>query len=146
MHAYNLVRTTVALDSEVRDRLVGLKQRWGLASVEDVLTRLLDGAPQSAAALYQARRREVDAVLKRHSISKLIAFGSRARGDARPDSDLDLAAALPRGVDLFDVVHIREDLEEAFGVRVDVVSLVNLRPRLKAQVAKEGVVLFERQG
>lgn len=32
----------------------------------------------------------------RHGVRKLVAFGSRARGDARPDSDLDLAAAFPK--------------------------------------------------
>ena len=102
---------------------------------------MLDGAPQTAAALYAAHKEDVDAVLARYGVRKLVAFGSRARGSGRPDSDLDLAGQLPRGADLFDVVRLKEDLETAFGTPIDFVPLSGARPRLRARIAKEGVTL-----
>lgn len=135
------MRTTVALDARTRDKLVELRRRWGLASVEAVIDQLLDGPPRTAQALYEARKTSVNAALYRHDVRRLVAFGSRARGDGRPDSDLDLAVTLPRTADLFDLVHIKEDLSAAFGVPVDVVSTASASARLKARIAREGVVL-----
>jgi predicted nucleotidyltransferase len=55
-------------------------------------------------------------------------FGSRARGDHRPDSDLDLLVEFEKGADFFDLIHIEEYLEELLGVRVEVCSVRGLRP------------------
>lgn len=109
--------------------------------VEDVIHRLLEGSPATAQALYGARKKEVDATLRRHKIRKLVAFGSRATGTATPDSDLDLAALLSSDATLFDLVHIQHELSEAFGVHVDVVSLRGLAGRIKQEVDRDGVVL-----
>lgn len=138
-----IMRTTVAMDTSTRDRLLALKSAWGARSIEDVIERLVNGAPAGARALYAERKREVDAVLRRHRVRRVVAFGSRARGDARPDSDLDLVVTLPAGASLFDLGRLREDLEEAFGLPVDVVSARALEGRLKRHVQAEGVVLVE---
>lgn len=135
------MRTTMAMDSALRDRLMGLKATWHAPSLEAVVQRLVDGSPASALALYRARQTKVDAVLRRHGIRRLIAFGSRARGDARPDSDLDLAAELPPTMSLFDLGGLQADLEDAFGLPVDIVSLRAPRPRLAAAIARDGVTL-----
>lgn len=135
------MRTTIALDSGVRDRLADLKRAWKLRSLEEVLQRLLEGGPQGAKALYEHRRQAVDKVLSKYQVRRLVAFGSRARGDARPDSDLDLVAALPPEADLFDMVHLKDDLEEAFGLEVNLVSAGGLKGRLKEHVQEDGVVL-----
>lgn len=135
------MRTTVAIDASTRDRLLALKRQWRLATIEAVMQRLLDGGPQAAPAIYQARRGAVDRVLQQHGVHRLIAFGSRARGDARPDSDLDLAVELPPAKDLFDLAILRDELEDAFGLPVHLVSLRGLRPRLRERIRKEGVLL-----
>lgn len=134
------MRTTIALDGASRDRLAELKRRWGCASLEEVVERLLEGPARSARSLYEENKRAVDAVLRRHRIRRLVAFGSRARGEARPDSDLDLAAAVPRSADLFDLVHIQDELGQAFGVPVDLVTLQGARGRVGRAIEK-GVVL-----
>lgn len=141
MHAYTRVRTSVALDAKTRDKLVELRRRWDLPSVQAVIEQLLAGPPSTARALYDGRKAAVDLVLSKHGVRRLVAFGSRARGEGRPDSDLDLAVTLPRTADLFDMVHLKEDLEEAFGIPVDIVSLASAPPRLKERIAREGVTL-----
>jgi len=136
------MRTTLAVTTTTRDRLLRLKQAWGVASVDDVLARFLDGAPLGAKALYAANQVAVDAVLRQHRVSRLVAFGSRARGDARPDSDLDVVVTLPDDADLFDLVDVQDALSTAFGVPVHATTPQALRQRLKANVDQDGVVLF----
>jgi predicted nucleotidyltransferase len=135
------MRTTITLSPATRDRILGLKRLLGARSAEAAILKLLDGAPLGAKALYLRRQKEVDAVLRKHRVHGLVAFGSRARGDARPDSDLDLVGRLPKGADLLDLAHLQEDLAEAFGVPVDFVSEGGLRGRLKEHVERDGVTL-----
>lgn len=135
------MRTTITLSPATRDRILGLKRLLKVRSAEAVVLKLLDGAPLGAKALYGEHKAAVDAVLRRHKVRNLTAFGSRARGDARPDSDLDLVGRLPKGADLLDLAHVQEELAEAFGVPVDFVSEGGLRGRLKEHVERDGVTL-----
>jgi predicted nucleotidyltransferase len=64
-------------------------------------------------------------------------FGSRARGDARPDSDLDLLVCFESGRSLLDLVGMKRALEELLGIRVDVVSERGLSPYLRDSVLAE---------
>ncbi len=82
----------------------------------------------------------VRAVLSSRSDVKLaIAFGSRARGQERTDSDLDLAVLAP-GADLLD---LRAALTRAAGVEVDVVNLENATIPLLEAVVRDGETLYE---
>ncbi len=64
-------------------------------------------------------------------------FGSRARGEARPDSDLDLLVTLEPGRSLLDLVAIKQDLEDLLRLPVDVVTENGLSPYLRARVLAE---------
>ncbi len=72
----------------------------------------------------------------------LVLFGSRARGDARPDSDWDIAVLLGPGVPSKDHLEIRlrlmEDASAVVSGPVDVVILDDASPGLRFQVAREG--------
>lgn len=136
-----MARTTIALSPATRDKLLDLKRKWRLKATEDVIVKLLGGQPFGAKALYERNKKAVDAVLRRHRVRNLVAFGSRARGDARPDSDLDLVGRLPKGSDLVDQAQVQEDLAEAFGIPVDFVSEGGLRGRLRQMVERDGVPL-----
>jgi hypothetical protein len=56
-------------------------------------------------------------------------FGSTARGESGPDSDVDLLVDFEPGRSLLDLAGLQLDLEAAPGCRVDVVSGRGLRPR-----------------
>jgi uncharacterized protein len=64
-------------------------------------------------------------------------FGSRARGDARPDSDLDLLVRFEKGRSLLDLVGLKLELEDLLGIKVDVVSERGLSPYIRERVLAE---------
>lgn len=66
-------------------------------------------------------------------------FGSVARDEAGPDSDIDVLIELDRPLDLFDLGRIQIRLEEILEQRVDLVMPDTLRPRLRASVLDEAV-------
>src|SRR5690606_41738757 len=63
---------------------------------------------------------EILRVASMHGATDVRVFGSRARGDAREDSDLDLLVTLEEGRGLLDLVAIKQDLEDALRLHVDV--------------------------
>ena len=68
-------------------------------------------------------------------------FGSVARGDARPDSDIDILVDMEPGRSLFDLGGLLSDLQRLLEVDVDVVTEKGLRPRIRAEVLREAVPL-----
>lgn len=78
-------------------------------------------------------------------IARVHLYGSRARGDYRPDSDIDLAVEAP-GMTFGDFLLLRAkigDLPMIF--KVDLVHLENLdKPAMREKIAAEAVSFYER--
>jgi len=73
-----------------------------------------------------------------------VLFGSTARGQARPKSDVDLGILLdPYSAQLR--FRVEADLGRAAGRPVDVVLLDDAPPLLRFEIAREGVLLFQRE-
>jgi uncharacterized protein len=75
------------------------------------------------------RRAEILGVARKRRAHRIAVFGSVARGDARPGSDVDLLVDFEPGASLLDHVGLFQDLEELLGVGVDVVTRSALKPR-----------------
>ena len=56
-------------------------------------------------------------------------FGSVARGDDTPDSDIDFLVEFEQGSSLFDLMDLQEALAALLGAPVDVVSVGGLKDR-----------------
>lgn len=67
-------------------------------------------------------------------------FGSVARGEETPTSDIDFLVEFEPGSSLFDLLHISEELEALLGVPVDVVSAGGLKDR-DDHIRREAVLL-----
>lgn len=84
---------------------------------------------------------EIIALAKKHSIEKVILFGSRARGDYHRASDIDLA------VSGGNIVEFTLDLEELTSTLLtyDVVDMnKNLQAKFRKSIEKEGKFLYEK--
>ncbi len=88
-------------------------------------------------------RERVAEVCRRYGVVELAVFGSRARGDGDPSSDLDLLYTLAPGRHLgFSINRLEDELADAFGCRVDLVSKEALHPLIRGHVLAESRVLY----
>ncbi|MFY9233036.1 MAG: nucleotidyltransferase family protein [Fimbriimonadaceae bacterium] len=77
-----------------------------------------------------------------YGVSRLWIFGSRARGDQSSTSDIDILVEFSRrGFSLFDFASLNLCLEDALGMKVDLVERDALRPELQPFVLPEAVAV-----
>jgi uncharacterized protein len=77
--------------------------------------------------------------LKQFGVKSLAIFGSVARDEARPDSDIDILVEFGQTVGLFEFVRLKEYLEQLLGCTVDLVTPDALRPQMRDRVLQEAV-------
>ena len=81
--------------------------------------------------------------LRARGVSHMALFGSRARGDARQDSDVYLMIEVDDpGFSLIDLAGIQQDLSEAIGLPVQITMRRSLSERLAEAIRNETVELF----
>jgi uncharacterized protein len=87
------------------------------------------------------RRHDLVAAAAARGVSGLRVFGSVARGEDRPDSDVDLLAQLPPGMSLFGLARLQAELEGIVGARVDLVPAADLKPEVRERAGRDLVAL-----
>ncbi len=93
-----------------------------------------------ARELRRHRGRLLDAARAR-GVRKVRVFGSLARGEAGPASDVDLLVELAPGRTLLDLVGFRREAEDILGQSVDVATADMLKERIRAEVLAEALTL-----
>jgi hypothetical protein len=91
--------------------------------------------------LVKAKRKEILEMAARHGAKRIRIFGSVARREARPDSDVDFLVDLEPGRSLFDLGGLLMDLQDLLGRKVDVVTEKGLHRYIRDRVLKEAVPL-----
>ena len=86
----------------------------------------------------------IEEVCRRYSVQELSVFGSTARGDFRPESDIDLLVDFAPGakVGLWEFGHLERELQSLFGRKVDLVSKHGLKPRVRRSVLQDAKILY----
>lgn len=90
------------------------------------------------------RLRENESILRARGVTHAALFGSRARGDNRPDSDTDIMIEVdPEAViSVYDYVGLKEFIASLFDGRVDVVSRDGLKPYVRPAATADAVYAF----
>ena len=78
-------------------------------------------------------------------VRRVYLFGSRARGQGRPDSDVDLILDTMPDFSLMDLASFKNKVEELLGVAVDVASERSLLPPVRAEARRDRVLIHEQE-
>lgn len=91
-----------------------------------------------------ARLRECAAAVRARGVTSLYLFGSIARNQAGPDSDIDLFVDYDpaQHFSLVDLVAVQHLLEERIAARIDVTTRDSLHPRLRDAIERSAVRVF----
>jgi hypothetical protein len=95
----------------------------------------------STLEMLQSKREAILGLAAEHGAQRVRLFGSVARGDASPLSDVDLLVEMEEGRSLLDLVAFWQDMEELLGRRVDVITDGGVSPHLRDQIYAEAVPL-----
>lgn len=93
--------------------------------------------------LLEEKRGAVMALAARHGAHDVRVFGSVARGEPTPESDIDLLVKMEEGRSLLDLSALVLDLRGLLGIRVDVVSEDGLYWLLRRKILKEASLMKE---
>lgn len=91
--------------------------------------------------LLQSKRTQILQIAELHGAQEVRVFGSVARGEARPDSDIDFLVNMEGGRSLLDLIELGQDLEELLHRKVDVLTDGGLSPHLEQRIHAEAVPL-----
>lgn len=83
--------------------------------------------------------------LRKRGVKRLYLFGSTARGEAGPGSDVDLIIHIDyeshEKFGLFDFIRVKHYLEDALGVEVDLVPEDGIKPQLRDRIMGERILV-----
>lgn len=83
-------------------------------------------------------------ICRKYHVLELCVFGSAARGEMRPDSDIDLLVEFEpeASIGLFEFAGMEEELASLLKRKVDLVSKRGLKPRIRPHVLRDAIVLY----
>ena len=93
------------------------------------------------AELLEAAAPVLKALADERGYQRLAVFGSIARGQARPDSDIDLLVDAPEGTSSFEFIGFKQLIEQALGREIDLTSYGGLKPGLDDDIRRDAVLL-----
>ena len=80
-----------------------------------------------------------DEIKKKFPVASLSIFGSTARNEAGPDSDVDILVDFSGPIGLFGFCGLANRLEEILGCKVDLVTVNAIRPQWREHILKEAI-------
>ena len=87
------------------------------------------------------KRGEIIRIAGRHGATEVRLIGSVARGEARPDSDIDLLVTWSEGASLLDQAALMLELEKLLGRKVDIASDGWVKPAIRESVYRDAIAL-----
>ena len=89
--------------------------------------------------MLEGMKEKLRCVLEEYGVVRAGIFGSHVRGEQSENSDVDVLVELDEGFDLIEFIKIKNLLEEAVEMKVDLVEYENIRDELRESILKEEV-------
>lgn len=88
--------------------------------------------------------RGLEPALRKRGVTSLAIFGSRSRGDARPDSDLDVLVEIKDNIkfSLLDLIGVEHAIRDATGLETHAAMRRSIEPRFAERIADDIVEVF----
>ena len=132
--------TTIEIPLPVKARLAKLR-RHARQPYHELITQALDilEAKQTGALdpLVAKHRAALRLAARKNGLARIWLFGSRARGEPKPTSDVDILYQTKPGVGLWEACAFMADAEDILGTKVDIADIDGLSPRMRATVLPE---------
>lgn len=87
------------------------------------------------------KRETITRLAAAHGATEVRLIGSVARGEARPDSDIDLLVTWREGTSLLDHAALQLELERLLGRKVDIASDGWVKPSIRESVYRDAIAL-----
>ncbi|MCZ7358266.1 MAG: nucleotidyltransferase family protein [Candidatus Methanoperedens sp.] len=91
----------------------------------------------------EALFKKIISLIKKYGVKKVAIFGSYATDEERPKSDIDILVEFSERKSLLDLVGIEQDLSDALGMKVDLLTEKSISPYLIDRIKKEMKVIYE---
>jgi uncharacterized protein len=88
-------------------------------------------------SIKQTLREYKPAIQDKYNVEKIGVFGSYARGEQQPESDIDILVEFSKPVDFFEYFELEELLHNALGLKIDMVSVKALKPVIGKYILEE---------
>lgn len=82
-------------------------------------------------------------ILQKHGAVKIGIFGSYARGEASPESDLDLLVDFSSRKSLLTLVRIKRELSETLGIDIDLLTEAAISPHMINDIKKQQRIIYQ---
>jgi predicted nucleotidyltransferase len=91
-----------------------------------------------------ARLRTLRPAFEKEGVTSMALIGSRARGDNRPDSDIDLMIEVDPGrkFSILDLIAVKHIIEDHVGLSTDVIMRRSLKPDFRANAERDAVDVY----
>ena len=113
----------IPIDPDLREKAEKEAEDFGFSSLQEMIRVMLTQMVHKG----KTKNINTDDICSKYGINYLGVFGSVARGEEKPESDIDLLVKFKKNnkLGLFELEDLREELENKFGRKVDLVTKLN---------------------
>lgn len=136
--------TTIELPVPLRERLAKWKQH-PRQPYHEVIRRALDAFEVRETGmldpLVAKHRVALRIAARKNGIARIWLFGSRARGQAKPDSDVDILYQTRPGIGMWEASAFQVDAQDILGVKVDIADIDGLSAAMRKTALPDAVAI-----